>query len=115
MDTAKPSKEVRIARVILRAILREPGITRTHLSVQVRPYGAEWTDVLEHLKTQGLIQESAVIVNPTGKHKRAAIAYQPSAATRHLDYETLSPETVARFANLPLLSPTTAIATSSAA
>lgn len=97
-DQEKPSKQVRIARVILRAVLREPGITRTHLSVQVRPYGAEWVEVLELLKTEGVIEEFPQIVSRTGKHKRAAIAYRPSSTLTlaGLDFEYLTAADILR-------------------
>lgn len=90
-------KDAKIARVILRALQREPGLTRTRLTVQVRPYGPEWLEVLKSLMDQGLVDEHAVIVHPMGTNKRAAIAYYLAKGPSHLDYEFSEPEAVAQF------------------
>jgi len=88
MTDKTPTKEGRIARVILRTAQRNPGCSRTMMSIQTRPYGADWTVVLQNLIDGDFIIEEAVIA-ARRKNRRAVISYRLGPNGEGQDYEEL--------------------------
>ena len=87
MDSA-PTKEARIARVILRTAQRTPGVSRTMMSIQTRPYGAIWTQVLQELIDRDWIIEEATIA-ARRRNRRAVISYRLGPNALDQDFEEL--------------------------
>lgn len=67
----------RLRRTILRILQRESPITRTQLSVQVRPHSEYWDIVLDDLIDRGIVIREAVIKD----NGRAAVSYKLDHAT----------------------------------
>lgn len=87
MDT-QPTKEARIARVILRTAQRTPDVSRTMMSIQTRPYGPDWTKVLEELIERGFIIEGAKIA-ARRRNRRAVISYKLGPSAEGFDFEEM--------------------------
>src|SRR3954463_6350283 len=86
--TETPTKESRIARVILRTAQRTPNVSRTHMSIQTRPYGANWTKVLQELIDREFIIEEAIIA-ARRRNRRAVISYRLGQRALGLDFEEM--------------------------
>ena len=82
VDDLQPKLVAQLRRVILRIVQRDSPITRTNLSVQVRPRSENWDIVLDDLVDRGLIKREAVIKD----NGRAAVSYT------YLDQETAAPD-----------------------
>jgi predicted ArsR family transcriptional regulator len=72
IDDLPPKLVGQLRRVILRIVQRESPITRTQLSVQVRPRSENWDIVLDDLVDRGLIHREAIIKD----NGRAAVSYK---------------------------------------
>lgn len=84
----QPTKEARIARVILRTAQRTPNVSRTLMSIQTRPYGPDWTKVLQELIDRDFIIEDAQI-QARRRNRRAVIAYRLGPNAEGHDFEEL--------------------------
>ena len=81
----------RLRRTILRILQQDGPLTRTQLSVQVRPHSEHWDLVLDDLIDRGYIVREAVIKD----NNRAAISYRLTPQeSPELSYKDLSPEEV---------------------
>ena len=84
----------RLRRTILRILQQEGALTRTQLSVQVRPHSEHWDFVLDDLIDRGIVIREAVIKD----NNRAAISYRLAPTTEpELSYKDLTPEEVTTF------------------
>jgi len=63
------------------------------MSIQVRPYGAEWVDVLQELIDRNFIVEGSSIAHRR-KNRRAVISYTLGEAAKDIDFEDLEAEQV---------------------
>jgi len=94
----------RLRRTILRIIQRDGPITRTQLSVQVRPHSEHWDTVLDDLMARGIVICEPVIRDTT---RRAALSYRlngPSVETADGQFTDMAPEEVSEWVNtLPLM------------
>jgi len=88
MSDTQPTKDARIARVILRTAQRTPSVSRTMMSIQTRPYGPEWTKVLQELIDREFIIEEATIA-ARRRNRRAVISYRLGPNAEGLDFEEL--------------------------
>jgi|SRR4051812_32608083 hypothetical protein len=95
-----PTKEARIARVILRTAQRTPGVSRTMMSIQTRPYGANWTKVLQELIDGKWIIEEATIA-ARRKNRRAVISYRLGPNAEGQDFEELEAHEVQKLVFAP--------------
>lgn len=97
MEQSQPvPKEARIARVILRTAQRNPtGVSRTMMSIQTRPYGPEWTKVLEELIVKGFVIEEATIA-ARRRNRRAVISYRLGPSSEGQDFEEMEATDVLR-------------------
>ena len=111
MDDLDPKLVARLRRTILRIVQTEGPITRTALSVQVRPHSEHWVDILDDLIDRGLIQREAVIK----ANGRAAVSYHLSnkplsADDAELDFTEMLPEEVSDFVvGFPIIEQATAV------
>jgi predicted ArsR family transcriptional regulator len=81
----------RLRRTILRILQQDGPLTRTQLSVQVRPHSEHWDLVLDDLIDRGYIVREAVIKD----NNRAAISYRlTTLETPEVSYKDLTPEEV---------------------
>jgi len=83
----------RLRRTILRVIQRDGPITRTQLTVQVRPHSEHWDLVLDDLIDRGLIVREAVLRG----NNRSAVSYhlqEMAAPDFWPDFNDLTPEEV---------------------
>lgn len=87
----------RLRRTILRILQRESPITRTQLSVQVRPHSEFWDLVLDDLIDRGLIVREPVIKD----NGRAAVSYRLSTGVADSvlveQFSEMSPEEVSEW------------------
>jgi len=88
MDSTQPTKEARVARVILRTAQRQPNVSRTLMSIQTRPYGADWTTTLQELIDRNFIIEEATIA-ARRRNRRAVISYRLGPAAEGYDFEEM--------------------------
>jgi len=89
-----------LRRTILRILQQDGPLTRTQLSVQVRPHSEHWDLVLDDLIDRGCILREAVIK----ENNRAAISYSLiTTDAPELSYKDLTPEEVNAFVDgIPL-------------
>lgn len=83
----------RLRRTILRILQQDGPLTRTQLSVQVRPHSEHWDLVLDDLIERGYVTREAVIKD----NNRAAISYDLVDRLEgfpELSYKDLTPEEV---------------------
>lgn len=86
-----PPKQVgQLRRVILRIVHRESPITRTQLSVQVRPRSENWDIVLDDLVDRGLITREPIIKD----NGRAAVSYSYARPETEASFDDMTPEEV---------------------
>lgn len=90
VDDLQPKLVAQLRRVILRIVQRESPITRTQLSVQVRPRSENWDIVLDDLVDRGLIKREAVIKD----NGRAAVSYTFSRPESEAAFDDMTPEEV---------------------
>ena len=87
-----------VQRAILRAIQRDPHITRSRLSVQIRPYASNWDTVLESLIEKGLVLRSTEIRRPGDgwTAQRSFVVYN-LAPGAHPPFDRVAPDTVSHY------------------
>ena len=87
-----------VHRAILRAIQRDQNISRSRLSVQIRPYDSEWDAVLEYLITKGLVLRSTEIRRPGDGWtvQRSYVVYN-LAPGEHPPFDAMDPKAVTNY------------------
>ena len=90
VDDMPPKLVAQLRRVILRIVHRESPITRTQLSVQVRPRSENWDIVLDDLVDRGLIKREPVIKD----NGRAAVSYSFLRPDAEATFDEMTPEEV---------------------
>jgi hypothetical protein len=87
-----------VQRAILRAIQRDPNITRSHLSVQIRPYASDWDAVLESLIAKGLVLRATEIRRPGDgwTAQRSFVVYNLAPGS-HPPFDSIPPEDVTHY------------------
>ena len=85
-----PKLVARLRRTILRVLQQESPMTRTALSVQVRPHSEFWDRVLDDLVQRGIIIREPIIK----PNNRAAVSYRLLDDTRLVDnnFTEMTPE-----------------------
>lgn len=90
VDDMPPKLVAQLRRVILRIVCDDGPITRTNLSVQVRPRSENWDIVLDDLVDRGLIKREAIIKD----NGRAAVSYSFLRAKTEAAFSDMTPEEV---------------------
>lgn len=90
VDDLQPKLVAQLRRVILRIMQRDTPITRTNLSVQVRPRSENWDIVLDDLVDRGLIRREPIIKD----NGRAAVSYIYNRPETEANFEDMTPEEV---------------------
>lgn len=90
VNDLQPKLVAQLRRVILRIVQQQSPITRTQLSVQVRPRSENWDIVLDDLVDRGLIKREAIIK----ENGRAAVSYDYARPETEADFEEMTPDEV---------------------
>jgi predicted ArsR family transcriptional regulator len=90
VDDLQPKLVAQLRRVILRILQRDSPITRTNLSVQVRPRSENWDIVLDDLVDRGLVKREPVIKD----NGRAAVTYSFIQPDTEAAFDDMTPEEV---------------------
>jgi predicted ArsR family transcriptional regulator len=90
VDDMPPKLVAQLRRVILRIVCDDGPITRTNLSVQVRPRSENWDIVLDDLVDRGLIKREAIIK----ANGRAAVSYTYVGPKTEETFDNMTPEEV---------------------
>lgn len=90
VDDLQPKLVAQLRRVILRIVQSQSPITRTNLSVQVRPRSENWDIVLDDLVDRGFIKREAIIKD----NGRAAVSYSYNHPETEMAFDEMTPEEV---------------------